>query len=102
MSDCWLTAFGVSAQRAPCDTRPSALAFVRVLTWAGYPLLRRCPHMDAPMTPVPIQPTRGRDALEVVIARRYPFPGQFPTVQFDLRPAVTTRSPLRRRRARGR
>ena len=38
--------------------------FVRLWTVTAYPLARRCPHIDRPMTPVPIQP-RGVAAGEI-------------------------------------
>jgi hypothetical protein len=31
---------------------------VREYTVMWYPLARRCPHIDSPITPVPIHPTR--------------------------------------------
>ena len=56
-SDAAATAAGVSAQVAPAAS--SAPAFLRVLVWTviGYPADCRCPHIDVPITPVPIHPT---------------------------------------------
>jgi hypothetical protein len=52
------TAPGESAHVAPFTRRGRAFSFVREYTVMRYPLARRCPHIDSPITPVPIHPTR--------------------------------------------
>ena len=52
------TARGLSAQRAPAAKSGSAFDLVRLNTVAASPARIRCPHMLAPITPVPIQPMR--------------------------------------------
>ena len=52
------TARGESAQAAPRPRSGSALARVRVCNVTAKPLARMWPHIEAPMTPVPIQPIR--------------------------------------------
>src|SRR5688500_5410627 len=69
------TARGESAQVAPAASRGSALSRVRLYTVVGYPAAIRCPHIDWPMTPVPIQPTRGRAAAVALTSDYSPGPG---------------------------
>ena len=57
-SEASATARGLSAQAAPKDKSFSALALVRLNTVAAKPARIKCPHMLAPITPVPIQPMR--------------------------------------------
>ena len=52
------TSAGVSAQLAPRSSSGSARFRVREETEARNPLANRCPHMEVPITPVPIQPIR--------------------------------------------
>src|SRR5512141_690257 len=52
------TAFGESAHFAPFSRRGRAFSFVRENTLTPYPFARRWPHIDSPITPVPIHPTR--------------------------------------------
>lgn len=54
---------GESARFAPMSRRVWALEIVRLKTVTEYPALIRCPHIDRPMTPVPIQPIRVVDGL---------------------------------------
>ena len=44
------------AQAAPLASSGSARARVRELTVARWPASIRCPHIELPITPVPIQP----------------------------------------------
>lgn len=62
-SDWEASEFGESARFAPMSTRVWALEIVRLKTVTEYPALIRCPHIDRPMTPVPIQPIRVLDGF---------------------------------------
>lgn len=55
--------FGEAARLAPMARRGWALEIVRLKTVTEYPALIRCPHIDRPMTPVPIQPIRVLEGL---------------------------------------
>ena len=45
-----------SAHFAPCPNRSAAFSRVRVCTVRSWPAASRCPAIDLPMTPVPINP----------------------------------------------
>src|SRR5581483_7260535 len=59
-SEAAATARGESAHAAPRATSGSAFARVRLKTVAAKPLAIRWPHIEAPITPVPIHPRRVR------------------------------------------
>ena len=63
MSDRAATSPGVSAHAAPRSSSASARDRVRENTVTGYPASSRCPHIDEPITPLPIQPSDSRDEL---------------------------------------
>jgi hypothetical protein len=52
------TAPGESAHFAPLATSGRAFSFEREYTVTPYPFARMCPHIDNPITPVPIHPMR--------------------------------------------
>ena len=51
---------GVAAHTAPFARRSAAFSRVRVCTRTAHPAASRCPHIERPMTPIPIQPTEPR------------------------------------------
>ncbi len=57
-SDAAATDRGESASFAPLSISALAFSGVRLNTVAGYPAAIRWPHIDEPITPVPIQPIR--------------------------------------------
>src|SRR5512140_711810 len=57
MSEDSATAFEESVHFAPFSRRGRAFSFVRENTVMRYPFARRWPHIDSPITPVPIHPT---------------------------------------------
>src|SRR5512143_660170 len=56
-SEAAATALEESAHFAPFSKRGRAFSFVRENTVTRYPFARRWPHIDSPITPVPIHPT---------------------------------------------
>ena len=83
-SDAWATARGESASLAPFSTSGLALSAVRLKTVALYPAAIRWPHIDRPITPVPIQPIRvfaGVNSSPMACSQRLPLsrvvPGRY-------------------------